>query len=1107
MSDDSNYPVKERLRYWQEPGIDKLEELFNNLFPQKNWTKSSENKMVGLCVDHQDTSPSAFVDVERGVYCCSSCGAFYSDLVKLVAETLSLEYTAAFKKVVVVELGLKVSKNREQQLKEFDENQAALKLFAQAANNIFNKAASNPGDSTFDFARGAIASLRSRGIDLEYAGLIGVGVVASRRMMFQHSKANQKAKAHFQKVFVQEGDMPVQPDKAGLYGGHLVFPHFTAPDTFGRLKLRKPDGTGTVWIGPGSEQGFFGFNSYNKLLSTQPRPTFAENIFLVEGEYDLMSFWTRMQKSAPDTIIVSGSGSGVGGVDQLPSFGFERIIAVGDNDEGGDKFNKRIVKQMKDVDSAGVYIYNYPSEFEDGADPDDVVSGGQFQEFKKSLHDESNWQEPYLWATDQIEQHILNNKAVDLSTKLRLARDYGEMLSENLVRDNFIDLVADKLNLDPSHLRRDLASADTAEGFIASLKRVILNLIDPITYTRHDNQDTCIMVYHKGRDDVLELNLDRKPQLLSKMQTLCFDTDLFSWVSHQVGLPELITETTSGKKVVPRSDRQQRKEVEFYFNQAIDSLAAETINSSKEYTHKRQGSHFLDANRTPEPDLPEGMSDRRLVYVNGNIALIGEIEQVGENRFKPKVKYKPLDMPVHSKYIFEKDANAMWNVDVMSAQDLNRPVTKAEARKAIDDCKRMYEEAFTFANPEVDTLFLVYNAVANPILMMADSFPMVAYTGPTTAGKSTCMSLQDGDNPYSIMSHSKGYDDYTVAGLTQVAQGATLTICVEEFENPDDSTRGKRGYIVQDMLETIRNAQSVHGSRVTRGTQHGENRETDVRAQFQASTIHGFSREEDVNRWVTIELKSPKNSASLPPAVIIQNMFARQRFAHIRSILLRYVLQNAGDILQTYYEIKDEIFTQRVIPVPLEASRFVHSVEMIMALQKHFDEDYLGYAKEHSKQFVSTVQQSVISEEDRLFRAIFRSSNVNLPQDDKMNRNVIEVLNDAELAQKLSGSNCGVYYKPGKEYVVINPYAAMAGVLSKTHVYGRTVNSQSIFKKLKVHEHVHYSPDKLSMDDDMMNHLAGFLGSVDPSENLVVYLDDLLGTPKAGDDDKFTLDF
>lgn len=1108
MSSEITLSHRERLRFFKEPGPRKVYEWLKRANPQGQWSLSGQ-KINGLCPYHADRSPSSVLNLDRGFFSCSSCNTYVTDFVRFAAHILNTDYKDAFDRTIIQEFSLKVEKTLQLDLARDANNQEVLKVFCAVSSELLIQAANNPSDEAMRPYQGAVQELFRRRINIAEAAVLGVGVCPPAKDVWQRLPVEMRR--HMTTAFEPDTFAPEVVGAKGTYEGWLTFPYYTAPDKLGRIKLREPNSRTKrmAWLGTGSDDGFFGLNHYPTLVGQGNTHKCARTVYIVEGEYDALSSRIEQSRTGVDVIIVGGSGGGVSGVSSLHHFGFDTVVAVGDNDRGGKQFTRRILGMVPEIKGFQAKAFVYPDTFTRGCDPDDLVHSGSFPALRAALQDPEQVLESYRWCVAQVLEEAAV-PGVDLVQKMDIAREYLQIVHEGIFRSAYIEEIAGPLQLSPEHLYKEIASIETEEGFINALNREMEKLFEPLAV----QPGNTVLCFNRKTKRLFSLPMKQKRDVVSTLHSACFGTDCYTWVSLTLGIPEFIQVDTRSKNLERRLIRIQQEDIETYIFRAADTLCAEKARPVERFEVRRQGAHYFDASkdhvdmaemlnalpvsvRTPEnldpsTGLPASLRPKRIVVVNGLNVYVGEF--TGDER----IDYRTIDCPVNSKYLLETSDKGEWSANIRSVEDLNRPIAYDDAKKAIDDVMLMIKTGWKTSSPETVSMFLASFMFMLPIAMMTEAFPLVGLFGSTQAGKSSLLKgMMLGEQGIGVVEHARGFDDYTMAGLMQASAGSSLLVCADEFEDADDNTAGRKSNIVQNILETWRNIAT--GVSQTRGTQSGHNREEFLRYPVCLSAIHKFKKEEDINRYVTVDLeRQPAGSA--PPALRVRSLFPdASRFEEIRRVFTLYPLQNAPLFQRLAQEVYVEVFDINT-GIKCKETRFLRSLIMVMAVLKHFGYDYMAYGRHHVSMHEESLSLSVLSEEERLFRAVFYTKGVVLEQDNGIRRTVMEVLADPELREKLGGSNCGVFHVPGKDFVVLYPYGITSSILTHHVTYKGTQNPHTIYQRLARHPDVWEGRPETVGDPAVRRYLAQFIGNRIPAaELLVVKLDALLSNPDADD--------
>ncbi len=1076
--------TKDRQRYFSEPGSQQWLTFLRQHCPANQWT-ATETKIQGRCPHpaHNDTSPSFVINLAAFYAKCLGCPYHETDPVALVALILGVDYTAALHRVFIVEFGLKVSADQQEALTLFHGIQTTIREVAAIAANLLYTAAHNTADTEYAYAQNAVRYLMRRNIDVDLATTKGVGVFPKPRHLFPHLSTT--AKAYMAKAFTVD-TLPANPDELGVWGGYAVFPYYTTPDSIGRLKLRgvTKDTQGREGLlGAGSELGFFGLNHFSTLLQNT-NAEISARIFIVEGEFDQLSMMQAQYLTyGADTIVVGGSGSAAAGVEALSEYGFKEIVIVGDNDKGGQKFSKTLFREAARAEVSGVYTFRYDAKYAPGADPDDIIQAGLFTQFHADLQNRNGWVEDYEWAAAFIANESPGIEDLDLRGKIDLVHDIADAVREGVTRSLFIERIADILGLDKQYLYQELASSDTEDGFIASLVRALKGVMHPLAL-RGDYQLVCYS--HRTRR-IFDFPVQRKRESLLSLQSQVLGMDAFQWVTNTTGIPEFITTDPASKEGV-RSLRAQYDELDHYLDRAVQRVASETFPDTS-FIMRRQGVHYMDAATNPQDlaALDEGSAAQRLYIVNGLDVFVGEVVDGSQT-----TTYRALERPQHGGVLFETSASGAWSNNLLTEADINKPVSLEQANEVFAQLLEFFEKGWLFEEQALQVEFFASFAFTMSVSSLFKSMMLLFLHGVTQTGKSTL--IEDvfwgkKGSRLQLSEHTVGFDDYTTAGLTQAIAGSALTLCIDEFELKDGDNNSKRSRVVGNTLETFRNISG--GVTQTRGSQGGNHRTDFIRSPVIAGGVNSFKDEIDLNRWNLVQMK-PKRAHGDPitPAVALQLAFSAEKIGDMRRTLTLFGIQHAPALKQMEAAVYNEVFLEQ--KVLCREHRFLQALVPSLAVRKLLGVPYLPFAQEYVGAYESVLGLSTLSEAEQLFRGIFHTKSVILPEEGAVPRTVLEVLAGVDTRAMLSLANCGVYWMLGREYVVLYDFLIASAILSKSQAHKGVTNSRTIFQKLLTHKHVIRNPSIIEADEGLLQHLSQFIPKVRATELLLVRLDDLV---------------
>lgn len=1034
------------------------------------------------CVDpkHQDSSPSAQFTPAEGRYYCYGCGKYISDPIKVVALALRVTYESALNKLVK-RFNLRISRDVAQHLESVERtNLFKADFVAVCRKNLFD-AASNPADTAYAYVAPAVAYLLSRNIQLDVAEACNIGAFPTRDYLFNHlSVESRVVMDDYLKAYLVD-----KPTAAGSYGGWLVLPYYTAPDRVGGIKLLRKNPSGdkdTIWLRmkEEGELGFLGMQAYDKLVGD---PTYAEGrrAYLVEGEFDFLStFQGQMtQLPAPSAVVLGGSGRGTAACEILTESGLLDLVVVPDNDKGGEQFVLHRLSSTSADAFESVRIFKWPAGFT-GTDPDEAINKDGFFPFFDALTDEDNWATPQTWATDMVMDHGAMIKSGDARACVDLVKIYVEVVQNEVEREVFLEDVAEKLGVSLTVLRRQISSIDTEDGYQAAWKKVLDDEIIPLAM----ESSTRLLCFAKESNRQFSVSLSRPRDAQIALITNVFKTDVYDWASLNIGEPEWLSTQVQGKISLPKSREAKISVVEKYFDRALLELAA-SARPITEFESRGQGTHWASADESPIDDTyldPE--EDRERLYLVNGADVYHGTKQESDGSFR----FETLTAPVHGGYLFNVNLKDRWSTEILTQDDLNIP-HRGDLKAIYATLCEYFDTGWKFEHHDLQVRFLALYVFLPTIATVFNEFPLVLYNAPFASGKSKLLKGAIwGKDPKNIglVEHSTGLDDFTSAAVTQRFGGSSLTVCLDEFEAPDQNRTSKKAKAVKDFYEVVRNLAT--GVRQGRGSASGVAREIYMRFPLIAASIHPIQDIVDYSRWVT--LKPAKTEGKVPPEELILRKISVDEISRIRRALTLMPLQGLHEILKAYSEVREEVYVEGKIPHP--SPRFTNAMLPMFALDKWIGNDYITFGKEYTEFYENSMRESVMSDEEGLFRSVFHTPNIRLAAEGPhVNRNAIDILNDPHSRLMLSSANCGVYYFQGTDYVVLYPDILVRSLLTADQSLRGVQNPQTLLQRLRNHPKVHYNPDKLRRDAIMMAHLNR-LSTATPEGLLFVYLKDIL---------------
>jgi len=213
-------------------------------------------------------------------------------------------------------------------------------------------------------------------------------------------------------ILKKYGVTPFKLKKSEAIIDGMVFFYYSYFSEISRIKIRKIGGNSSeaYFMGPKTgDIGFFGLN----LLD----PDEVDNVYLVEGEFDLLVFQSKVLHYMFDRAAVlcrSGApGTSLESFKRLEFLGFKKVVLFPDDDEGGDEYIRKCSTQAKNTNI--VLSVTHPKAYSDrslnlGEDPADLFSKTKnVKELLADLNNETRLIPIYL-ASKAIKNYKISTK-------------------------------------------------------------------------------------------------------------------------------------------------------------------------------------------------------------------------------------------------------------------------------------------------------------------------------------------------------------------------------------------------------------------------------------------------------------------------------------------------------------------------------------------------------------------------------------------------------------------------------------------------------------------------------------------------------------------------
>ena len=1055
-------------------GIDQVFELCLEAKPQHKCEKRG-NQIKARCMfpGHADANPSmgiVFVDDSHVYAKCFSCGQYESDGFKIVSHITGITATSRlYAEVFGQRFGQKLSPEHDVALVQEDQQSHLKSCLLDASIHLLMSASAQLGGE-YTYAQDAVNFLNRRGFPSTSFMGMGIGVFPTLAHFSVHADTEA---LHTIPEYLGTRVFDAKPQARGTYGGWLVFPYYTTPNTIGRLKLRDPnDKANEIWLGIHREEprGFFGLNRAAWLVGQDLAE--AREAIVVEGEFDQLAMAEGQMNMNPNAqhIVLGASGGGASDLDMLADSRIERVTLVGDNDAAGKKFVKHILSTATQERIYDFSVYDW-SSLPSYNDPDEVVQGGDYPALIHGLTTRVDTKELHAWSLSEalIELGTLN--APSTVKKIDLMNAHCAYIKNEVERALYVTKVSEQTGLDAAVLSKHIVGIETERGFVINIERMLNRLAVPVAMEDAERA----LVFCRKTQEIFKVHLAKPRTIELAFQMRVFGMTTYDYLAGNIGIPDII-QHTQGKIKVERTLAQQAKDISGDFDRGVQNFVAPARALSK-LTVRHQGFHWAIAELDPEDAkmLPPTAAPDRSYILNGHLRLVGEPNRKG------LLVYRQLEEPVHGNHLLYGD-DTPWSRMLTSAEFANEkpPLTRRECYNWL----LKFADAWVFEHHGLVRHFIAAYLLYATHVDAFEHIPLLFLTATTQSGKSTFLKgvlRGDGYGDIRLIEHCIGFDDYTAAAVMQSAVGSTITMGLDELENPDDQNRNEaKARHVAAIFASVRNATGRKGMKRARGGRDGSPTDSNLRFPIVGAAIHPIQEEADRNRWFTLELVNEKGREK--PEDYINKLLPPPLMAALRKSILLHSIQNAYLDYKSEMEIMADISLNKTIRAP--DTRGLNALGPALTIMKAVGFDYVSWGQAFLDERDKALEAANTSAEKILLQAILETNAVLIPNEGAR-RSVLSILADPDLRPHLSRADVGVYHLPGSTYIVLHP-PKLTEILRYHTFYRNTSNTSQIHGHLRRHPDVMSGAAFFTSRPKLMMHLRSFIPNPKPDDLLAL---------------------
>jgi DNA primase len=1020
-SPDNLSPQKRKAIWKQISPADWLT-LLQEHRPSNKWERSG-NKIKGCCIWHAENTPSLVIDLDKGLaHCFGQCTKQTEwDPIRFIAAAAKSNYASALG-LVKNRFGIRFSASFMQNIQKIEDNNRMKQFVFEAMNRELDDGLRNPSAPEFAYMEesGLFHWLQQRGFPVGNSGAVHrwpVGVMLPQDRLVQRLEDMGQQEV-FNAAYQYFQQYLPAPGAKSPYTGALVYVFCTSPTTIGRFRVRVPNTKNFYAIDDPYDDtaGFFGLNTFTHLLGDLSQYP----LFVVEGEMDALSLIAHdVVVGNDDCVVATGGNMSVRDeqIDELAEYGFKEIILVPDSDSKGRTWAMRLLSRNEKVDR--VFLWSDNDLKLKIKDVDEAIRAHGYEEVRNRLNDTASIPRNHEWALEHLDRELAGIDSENVDAIHEKASEYGLALKRAPEQDAFVKAACEAHGLSREVVLQDMIpDDDTEESFVRRLARKLREAYHFLTMRQvggslvvsaWSNTKQVMRVFpmagHNNVKAILVADLGH----------------LGDYIKNELGEPDFLKYTFSfkGEPIALTSDKKNKKILSLFLD-AMDR-ALDEAKESERLTELAQGLHFIKRyDETGEPAV---------FIINGSKYFQGTIKD-------DEITYKQLTKPVHGNYFFRL-ANQPWSSNLLTMKDI-------EAAKDIDP-RQVYEQilemlnlGWRFVNHDLEAKFVAADVMYTPIAAVFQRMILTDITGDTHSGKSTLMQIIGGEEypDIRLCEASLVLDDFSAAAIRQKMNRSRLRLILDEFEDDGTSYRpGKRAIAVRDVLDIFRSIAT--GATTVRGTSTGDFLEYHLYFPVTVGGIWTMREARDVNRYVHIKLRRVEGFKD--PIEPIRKRYPYEELKRLRRGVTLGLLHKIPELMDAHRSMKREFADNVNLPPGLQ-TRLKDNLLPAASILKLVGEDYVSFLKKFCSLKMEEFEEQGAGQESTSVWEHILHTPIELSRhtpDLYGTAPIAKMITDTHMNGLLNGTDLGVYFVPGKKWLVVFWRKAIPGVLHNSPVYGR----------------------------------------------------------------------
>lgn len=1022
-------------KIWTKLGDARWLDILQKHMPGKGFVHIGGGTLKGLCInpDHADTTPSFYIHTQRGHAHCFGC-EFHStnpiELLELILETNTSDVFSFLQDQYEIR---SLSKKAQAEFEQQKANLAAKDAIYSATHSALCDALAEPNNADFAFAQPAVKWLRDdRAISEEVLHCLPVGVMPPLARLTeiitdQYTRKHTAWKANPGKIseprnYSMEAAQYLHDYcQVAYFAGAVVWPLHVTPKEIGRFKLRAPHNNAKKDIIIPEDPfenllGLYGLGWDQYRLFTQDPNTKPDFVYLTEGEMDVMSLMARFMLDGDvkyPIFSVGGTGGSAHIEPILKMAGISKAYLIGDSPHGnGNKVVREWLNRISDLETR---VFSGWDRLAPHKDLDEaVVKDG---EPKVTNAIQTKFSDTFIpawqWACDLASQDINNVPAHDLRNVILSASEHGRYLRNRLDCDIYVQLIAQKYDLNPDILKREIASReDSEDGFMLRIKDALSDLLY-LVGTDDSAQGQTIVLFNKKKRRYHRFKLDSKASIFQELSPVIGPPCDF--VRDHVGYPGFLPDPAQNVNALGHIVTD--KAIRDYTNMAIMKWTKGAPDFSTS-TILNQGYHCTTG--------PDGSDHEYIVCGSEVFKLHRDIGGV--------TNYQLLDGPSDGTVIFnatkQQRVPESWFPGGITVPLLNE-MKNVDIKALYKDLTTFFDVGFRFKHQRVVPQLLAALALLFPVMDAFERPPLLFVTGDTSSGKSTLLNVFGNigilnNTGLRLLFGSVKYDNYSTASIAYEATCSTLLRIFDEFETSHRNSRHAEA--VRGLYEQYRSLVNGIVNRTRVNSEGGVN-QISLRHPIIFGAISSAETPQDINRLTVIEMRQVKGSFF--PLQLLQDTLGQEKISFLGRTTNLALFHHVPALRAAYSGVVKEYQAfAPSLPIPID-SRYVSAFFSTFTLMQYLGVDWKKFFYDWVVANEDLIVRSTsIRESDSVLREML-SANV-IKQSERDNPMcVAQLLAVPDTREDINTAGVGMYYDRQNKLLLINITQAIPRLLNR----------------------------------------------------------------------------